>query len=470
MDVRLSGERVGQRDWAKKLALACLLLSALVLPGFAWPPYFRALATVLLVGLSLVIGRAYLAAFTTFRRPQAPPPKPEGVDWPTVTVLVPAFNEARVLPRAMASMLAVDYPPDRIEFVYVYEKRSTDGTASIIQAYAAKDPRFIAVERDERSGGKAAATNYGLDHCTGEILVSLDADHALKPDAVKRAVRHFLADPRIMCVKGRAIGVNERESFLALQTKLERDSIEKGDIYMRHLVRGFTFFGGGQAFFRRGVFEAMGHFDEEILVEDVDFSVKLHRAGHKLIVDPGIETYEENPAHLDAWWAQRKRWSRGWMQVAMRYLSQVHGMRRLSWRQKLDLYHTLAYVLVPLFFVVGLPLAILGQFGFDTRDYLWPHSTYIWASFVAAPFVVWISMWAQDRREGIRHGWREWVGLPFLWPYLLFQTFAFWSAFLEEFILRRPSVYVKTSKTGGPMPDLAAHAESPLAMAPQEAR
>jgi len=455
VEVRLSGSKARRGDALLHLVLATLLISGVIAPGLLWPAYLRGLATLLFVGLALIIGRAYLAAFTTFRRTPDPPEKPADTEWPYVSVLVPAYNEASVLPRTMASMLKVDYPADRIEFVYVYEKRSTDRTGEIVRAYAAKDPRFVAVERNDRRGGKAAATNFGLQHCTGEILVSLDADHELKPDAVQRAVRHFLSDPKIMCVKGRAIGMNGAESFLALQTKLERDAIEKGDIYMRHLLGGFTFFGGGQAFFRREVFQIMGNFDEEILVEDIDFSVKLHQAGFRLIVDPKIQTFEENPALFSAWWAQRKRWSRGWMQVALRYLPRVHRMDNLTWRQKLDLYHTLAYVLVPVFFVVGLPLAILPHVqnplthaAYDTRDYFEPFSGVGWTLFAVAPFVVWIAMWAQDARDGIRHGLREWLGLPFLWAYLVFQTTTFWSAFLDQFILARPSVYVKTSKTG----------------------
>src|SRR5207249_2321273 len=143
-----------------------------------------------------------------------------------VSVLVVAYNEAAVLPRSMESMLHVDYPKDRIEFVYVYEKRSTDATRSIIHSFAARDARFVPIERDDKRGGKAAACNFGLDHCTGEILVSLDADHALAPDAVQRAVRWFLSDPNIACVKGRPLAVNGKDTTLAMVTKLERDVCE----------------------------------------------------------------------------------------------------------------------------------------------------------------------------------------------------------------------------------------------------
>jgi cellulose synthase/poly-beta-1,6-N-acetylglucosamine synthase-like glycosyltransferase len=435
--------------------LACGIIAAVIAPGFLWPWWFRFLMTALLVLLGILVARAYLVAFASFKRPADPPEKPDDAPWPKVSVLVPAYNEASVLPRTMESMLRIDYPADRIEFVYAVEKRSSDGSIEVARSFAARDPRFVVLERDERTGGKAAATNYGLARCTGEIIVLLDADHSLAPDAVKRAARWFLADERTVCIKGRCQSVNPRESLIALLAKLERDVIEKGDLYVRHLWGSFSFFGGGQVIFRRSLFDAIGVFDEDILVEDIDFSVRIHRAGLRLVIDPLINSFEEHPAHFSAWFAQRKRWARGWMQVAVRYLRALRTMPNLTWRQRADLYMTLSYVIVPVIFVVGLPILALGQLTswfaaepINTKDYLWPWSRVAWIVFFVSPPVAWLTMYIQDRRAGILHARREWLALPLLWPYLVFQSIVFWAAFLEEFVLRRPSVYVKTAKTG----------------------
>lgn len=454
MDVKLSGSKSKAGERAIKWTLGIVLACALVAPGVFWTPYLRILSTLLFAGLALIAGRALIAGLLTFKRSPVPAPKPEGVDWPTVSVLVVAYNEAAVLPRTMASMLHIDYPHDKIEFVYVYEKRSTDGTGALVRSFAEGDRRFVPVERDSPRGGKAAATNYGLDHCTGEFLMSLDADHSVEPHIVKRAVQHLLADPKVGCVKGRAMGMNAKESFLANLTKVERDAIEKGDIYVRQVMNGFTFFGGGQAIFRRSVFESVGRFDEEILVEDIDFSVKLHAAGWKILVDPEIRTHEENPARLKDWWAQRKRWGRGWMQVASRYMPQLATMPNISLFQRADLAFTLLYVLMPVLFVAGFPLKLVGLLGYDTRTYIpWDGVEAVgWTLFGVTPFIGWLCMWMQDRRDGVKHAWREFPAFLFLQSYLVFQTLVFWDAFLEEHILQKPSVYVKTTKTGGDLP------------------
>ncbi len=452
VEVKLSSSRSNPWDGVLKLYIALGLLAVGILPGLLVPVYFRWLTTAIFCLLALVVLRGYLTVFASFKRRTPPPVKADDVEWPSVSVLVVAYNEGTVLPRSMAAMEKVDYPRDRIEFVYVYEKRSTDETALVIQSYAARDARFVALERDDKRGGKAAACNFGLERCTGEILVSLDADQALAPDAVKRAMRWFLSDPTIGCVKGRPLAINGHESILALAAKLERDVIEKGDLYARDVIGGFTFFGGGQAFFRRRLFDEIGHFDEEILIEDIDYSIKIHQAGHRLVVDPTIHSYEEHPAAFRAWWAQRKRWARGWMQITRRYLPRIFtDMRGVSIVGKADLLQTLAYVIIPLAFTVMLPLTLVKIAGYDTRTFV-PGESIGWTVFGLTPFVAWIAIWIQDRRDGVQHAWREVVALAAFGFYLSILAVANWSAFIDEFILNRPSVYVKTSKTGAHLP------------------
>lgn len=445
-------QTIRKREVALQVALALTLAGAALAPGFLVPWYFPALSTLLFFGLLLIVARAYLAAIVSFA-PARTPARVQDANLPRVSVLVPAYNEVAVLPETMRSMLAVDYPAELIEFVYIYEARCKDGTNEVVREFAKRDNRFKAVERDAPGGGKAAATNFGLRHCTGEFIVSLDADHILDPGAVRRAIAWFAADSKIACVKGRSMGRNGDETYLAMQAKVERDVAEKADIYMRHVLKGFTIFGGGQAFFRKRIFDQIGQFDETILVEDIDFSVRIHASGNRLVVDPSILTFEENPAYLAPWWAQRKRWARGWMQVASRYLPRIHKLPNLTVRQRMDMYHTFAYVILPVAFIMLFPLFLLGLAGFDTAAW-GVTSSLPWQMFALAPAFMSACVLLQDRLHGIRHPLREVLGVITFWPYLIFQTGVFWSAFLEEFVLRRPSVYVKTEKTGKDGPAL----------------
>ena len=116
---------------------------------------------------------------------------------PTVSLIVPVHNEAARLERKIANTLALDYPADRMEVVFVSDG-STDDTVSMISSKV--NPRLSLINLPERRG-KAAALNAGLARVSGEIIVFTDASIALAPESIRAIVGPF-ADPRVGCVSG----------------------------------------------------------------------------------------------------------------------------------------------------------------------------------------------------------------------------------------------------------------------------
>ncbi|WP_135820377.1 glycosyltransferase [Halostella litorea] len=447
MDVKTVEETsVSVRTVTLYAGITAICLVGVLFPAFLSAWYGRALNTVFLVVLFGLVARTVVSGVLAFASVD-PPAIPDDADLPTVSVVVPAYNEEPVLQGTIDACKAIDYPAEKLEVILCYEAGSSDRTAEIAEAAAADDPRFRAVERDEPGGGKAKAANYALQYATGEVIASIDADHQFKPDAVRRAVGWFLADEDVWCVKGRCYGRNPTDSLLALHATVERHIAEKADLFARDVVDGFTIFGGGQAFFRAEVFEELGAFDEEILVEDIDMSSKIHDAGKELRVDPGVITYEENPATLSAWWSQRKRWARGWMQVAVRYLPTLPGAAHVTPRKRADAAYTFAYAILPVLFALALPMILLDGLSLvNTRPYV-PYSDVVWGAIAVAPLTVSYLVFAQDWRDGERHHPLEYLAAFTLWFYLVFQTVVFVVAFIEEFVLGKPSVYVTTSRS-----------------------
>jgi cellulose synthase/poly-beta-1,6-N-acetylglucosamine synthase-like glycosyltransferase len=116
---------------------------------------------------------------------------------PTVTVLIPAYNEASCIGATIENKLAQDYPPDRLEIIVISDA-SDDGTDAIVAGYSDRGVKLL---RREGREGKAAALNEAVGRATGEIIIFSDANSTFGGDTVSRLVENF-ADPRVGYVTG----------------------------------------------------------------------------------------------------------------------------------------------------------------------------------------------------------------------------------------------------------------------------
>jgi len=421
--------------------VAALLSAVLVTPGLVVPAYGRVFVTVFLVGCTAAGGRL-LVATAVAARERDPPAAPPQEEWPVVSLVVTAYNEADILGATVDACTRVDYPDDRLEVVVGYESASTDGTAAVAEAAAEAHPRVTAVERTAPPGGKASATNSAMTAATGEVVAVLDADQRLERGAVARAVRWFIDNESVWCVKGRCLGTNPGESLVTLLATVERNLIERTEFVARDRLGGFTIFTGGQAFFRTTALERVGQFDESILLEDLDMAYRLQGAGGTVRVDPGVVTGERNPVGVSAWWNQRKRWARGGMQVARRYLGTnlLSGPPRVTAR--VDLAVTLGALLAIPFLVLAAPLVVLVGWNGYTSPAI---AGWLWAFVFLAPLVASYATLAIDARDGYRRDALEYAAPLLLWPYVVVQAQAIMVSFLDEFVLRRPTRYVTSS-------------------------
>ncbi|HVM18189.1 MAG TPA: glycosyltransferase family 2 protein [Gaiellaceae bacterium] len=141
---------------------------------------------------------AYPAAAAALARLRERPVRRGEIE-PTVSLVVAAHDEEAVIERRLENLLALDYPPDKVEVV-VASDASSDRTDELVEAVAAREPRvrLLAVPR----GGKVAAQNRAVRQTAGEILAFSDANATWAPDALRKLVRNF-ADPDVAYVCGR---------------------------------------------------------------------------------------------------------------------------------------------------------------------------------------------------------------------------------------------------------------------------
>ena len=175
-----------------------IFMIILIIPGMISQNYIRFLGTVVFLFLAFMALRSYVIAFASMKSYKFCSQKEK--EWPFVSIIVSAYYEEAVLDRTIQSVLQLDYPKDKLEILYVFESHCTDRTEEIILKYARQDPRIIPIKRTSKSGGHAAANNYGISSAKGRIIGIFDADQSLDPDLLKKAVILF-NKPSVGCVK-----------------------------------------------------------------------------------------------------------------------------------------------------------------------------------------------------------------------------------------------------------------------------
>lgn len=139
------------------------------------------------------------------------PPRDAGFE-PRVAIVMPAFNEEAVIAHSLRSLLALDYPADKLELVAVNDG-STDATLARMTEVAREEPRVRVIDLGVNCG-KRAAMAVGMRATDAEILAFVDSDSSVEPDALRRLVQGF-ADERVGAICGHADVANPKEGWLA---------------------------------------------------------------------------------------------------------------------------------------------------------------------------------------------------------------------------------------------------------------
>jgi cellulose synthase/poly-beta-1,6-N-acetylglucosamine synthase-like glycosyltransferase len=361
--------------------------------------------------LTVVLFAAYLVRHYVFtlivlratkKSTQQKPPTACGYE-PTVSILIPAHNEEKVIGALLQKIAETNYPKTKLEVIAI-DDASSDDTGKIADEYA-KRYRYIKVlHRTPAEGGKGkpAALNAALKDLHNEIVLCFDADYTPHPDLVRILALEF-ADPTVGAVQGRPVVLNEPQNVVTRLITLERIGGYKIDQQARELLGLVPQFGGTVGGFRRSIISALGGFDESMLTEDTDLTFQLVLAGYRVRYVEAAECYEEAVASWAAYWRQRTRWAKGHMQVCFKHVFAVLGSNRLTFRQKLDSVLLLHVYFMPLISLVSLIIGVYLFFAhFAIAETLWfvvPVSMYSFVGNYAPFFEVSIGAYLDKRRQ-----------------------------------------------------------------------
>ena len=361
----------------------------------------------LTLGIARAIALTALALLSAKR--EASRPRPPIDPHTFVTVLIPAFNEERVIDRSVRQVL----DSDKVQLeVIVIDDGSKDRTSEIVREHFGDNPRVRLVQLE--NGGKARALNHGLELAKGELVIALDADTQFEPDTIARLARWLVADEELGAVAGNA-KVGNRVNLVTKWQALEYVTAQ--NLERRALARlgGMTVVPGAVGAWRKSAILEVGGYPPDTLAEDQDLTIAIQRAGWKVAYDQSAIAWTEAPQSLHQLARQRFRWAFGTIQCVWKHreILLTDRPRGLAW---IGLPQTILFQLMfaAISPVIDLALMVsifstvtsIHEHGYSAVKGDLAHVAFFWILFAAIDLTAGLIAFALERREQWRLiGW-----------------------------------------------------------------
>lgn len=211
---------------------------------------------------------------------------------PSVSIIVPAYNEEDNIGKKIEDLMGLEYPPEKMEILIV-DNSSTDRTREIASSFP------VTVLDSPR--GKINAINEGVHNASHDIVIETDADTLLKADAIRSLVTCF-ADDKIGAVGGKAIVEDTRSFFGKSKMAYHRADWELRTLEGR--LDSVISLDGKLMAFRKSL---LPEIRSDAVVDDLEINFMLRSRGYRSVIDDGAIVYEVGPQNLKAELRQIRR-------------------------------------------------------------------------------------------------------------------------------------------------------------------
>lgn len=375
---------------------------------------FSVLVGTLLSVFMLIGSSVYdLVAASEAKRPTAISKTRRNRYRPTVSIIIPAYNEEQTIVRCLDGLKKLRYPKKKLEII-VSDDCSKDATKRITRAYIKAHPeRAIRLVAGKTNGGRGEAINRGVAKSSGEIVVAFDADCIFAPNAIRKLVAHF-ANPRISAVAanvrilddGTVLGMIQRLEYLVSFRSKKFNTITNSEFII----------GGAGASYRASRLREAGGFDSRMKTEDIELSMRMTRLFGKnggLVYASDYLVYTDPVPTYRALFKQRFRWKFGSLQALFHNRGLLLSISKeqnilTSWvRLPHSLWSEFMLLLEPVLFTTFVYIAIAGK------------NPWLFIGAAAAYTVVtWLAIWSD---EHLAVGTK--LHLSLLAPFMYFASF-----------------------------------------------
>ncbi len=300
----------GQR-WAARLDRLSFWLFDAAVMSITWIFF---LGDLLMTGRLLFIGAA--AVYDRVQEKIFGKPAEVASYKPKVAVLIPAYNEEKVIERTVRAALNSDYSNLR---VIVIDDGSRDRTLEVARtAFAREEAEGKVLILTKQNAGKAAALNYGIEHIqNAELFVGIDADTIIADDAISRLVPHFI-NPKVGAIAGNA-KVGNRVNLWTRWQALEYITSQNFERRALDVLGAVSVVPGAIGAWRVSAVREAGGYQLDTVAEDADLTMALLRLGYRVEYEDMALAYTEAPTNANGLMRQRFRWSFGILQAVYKH-------------------------------------------------------------------------------------------------------------------------------------------------------
>ncbi|MFN3808430.1 glycosyltransferase [Asticcacaulis sp.] len=319
-----------------------------------------------------------------------------------VSVIIPAYNEARVIEASVRRVLtSVDVDLE----VVVVDDGSKDETSAIVARAFADDARVTLIT--QANAGKATAVNTGIARARGEIIIALDADTQFEPETIARLVRWFIK-PEIGAVAGNA-KVGNRFNFVTRWQGVEYVTAQNLERSALATFGAMMVVPGAVGAWRRAALEEVGGYPHDTLAEDQDLTIAIQRRGWAVAYDQDAVAWTEAPESFAALIKQRYRWAFGTLQCLWKHRrilreGKPKGLAHIGLPQAwiFQIGFSVISPLIDLALLINVVATVwtISQHGLDQTDGTLERMLLYWAVFVAIDALCgWIAYMLEPREK-----------------------------------------------------------------------
>ncbi|HBH3652016.1 TPA: glycosyltransferase family 2 protein [Clostridioides difficile] len=281
--------------------------------------------SLLLINIILAMG-GYIFYFKNFDKEIK-----EIDEYPMISILVPAHNEAKVIGRTVESLLLLNYPKSKMELIVINDN-SSDNSKEILENIKDRynNYNFTIINTDSLTGGKGKsnALNIGYTISKGDFIAVYDADNTPDKNALRYLVQTTVMNDELGAVIGKFRTRNKNKNLLTKFINIETLSFQWMSQAGRWQLFNLCTIPGTNFILRRSIIEEIGGWDSKAIAEDTEISFRIYKLGYKIKLVPQSITWEQEPETVKVWIKQRTRWAKGNIYVLMKYIKNIFKQGR----------------------------------------------------------------------------------------------------------------------------------------------